>query len=173
MGESKIIAFSLQTLFELGIQWIALLIIIAVMAKFLYKPVLDFIEKRRQFIKDQIDEAEKRKSSATTMQGEYEGKLKHIQKEADNILSSARQQAIKKEEDIINQAKIEAEEIKKRALEAIALEEARVRDEIKNEMIEVATLMANKFVKVSIDEKEQKTLINNTIKEMGDVQWLS
>lgn len=43
---------------------------------------------------------------------------------------------------------------------------------MKAEMIEVASLMASKFVAASMDENKQNELVDEMIKEMGDVQWL-
>ena len=55
----------------------------------------------------------------------------------------------------------------------IKLEQERVRAEMKAEMIEVATLMAGKFVASAMDEAKQNELITEIIGEMGDVQWLN
>ncbi|MGL4798021.1 MAG: F0F1 ATP synthase subunit B [Cellulosilyticaceae bacterium] len=170
---SKIIEFSWSTLFELGIQWIALLLIIFVMAKLLFKPVTEFLEKRQAFIKGELDEATAKKADANALKDDYENKLKNIEDEANALLSDARTRALKREEEIIAEAKKEAEAIKARAMEDIKLEEARVRSEMKQEMIEVAGLMAGKFVETSMDETKQQQLIDEMMKEMGDVQWLS
>ena len=66
----------------------------------------------------------------------------------------------------------EAEVIKTKAFKDIELEKERVQAEMKAEMIEVASLMASKFVAASMDENKQNELVDEMIKEMGDVQWL-
>ena len=45
--------------------------------------------------------------------------------------------------------------------------------EIKQQIIEVATLMAGKIVTVSLDDEDQANLIQETLKEMGEETWLS
>ncbi len=171
--DSKIIEFSLQTLWELGVQWFALLLIIFVMAKLLFKPVSEFIEKRRAFIQGEIEEATRNKSDAIELKNDYDGKIKTIQQEADSILADARQKALQREEQVLVAAREEADAIKARALKEIELEQVRVRTEIKEEMVEVAGLMASKFVASTIDTQKQNELIDDMIKEMGDVQWLN
>ncbi|MFQ9695821.1 MAG: hypothetical protein ACLRY5_03210 [Zhenhengia sp.] len=62
--------------------------------------------------------------------------------------------------------------LKTKAFKDIELEKERVQAEMKAEMIEVASLMASKFVAASMDENKQNELVDEMIKEMGDVQWL-
>ena len=55
----------------------------------------------------------------------------------------------------------------------MALEKDKVRDEMKQEMVQVASLMAGRFVSESISEETQAKLIDDTLKEMGDETWQS
>ena len=55
----------------------------------------------------------------------------------------------------------------------IDLEKNRVRDEVKNEMVDIARAMAGKIVSDSIDERKQESLITETLEEMGDETWRS
>ena len=87
------------------------------------------------------------------------------------ILSSARKRAVKNEENIIAEAKEEAGRIIDRANSEAELEKERVKDEVKQEIIGVATAMAGKFVASSLDESTQASLIDETLKEMGDDTW--
>ena len=80
---------------------------------------------------------------------------------------------MKKENDIINEAKEEASRILDRANHEVELEKSKVKDEVKQEMISVATAMAGKIVASSLDDDKQSQLIADTLKEMGDETWLS
>ena len=53
----------------------------------------------------------------------------------------------------------------------MALEKDKVRDEMKQEIVHVASAMAGKFVAASMDEDKQAQLIDETLKEMGDETW--
>lgn len=169
---SKIIEFSLPTGFEWVFQVLALIIIIIILKALLFKPVSDFIEKRRLAIAADVNNAASAKKSANELKMEYESKLKHINDEADDILKSARVKALEREATIIKEAKVEAQAIKDKAKADTALELERVRAEMKNEMINVATLMASKFVKSELSNQKQEQFIEEIIDEMGDVSWL-
>ena len=88
-------------------------------------------------------------------------------------MSEARKKAMKNEEKIIADAKAEAARIIERANAEIELEKKKAADEMKKEIIEVATIMANKVVAASIDKKTQDALIEETLREIGDKTWLS
>ena len=79
---------------------------------------------------------------------------------------------MKKEEEIVAQAKEEAARIISRANAEVELEKKKVKDEVKTEMIAVATAMAAKIITKSVDAKKQEALIEETLKEMGDQTWL-
>lgn len=170
---SKIIEFSMTTVWEWFWQVLALFLIIVILKKLLFQPVSDFIEKRRQLIAEEVNTASSQKKQADALKIEYERKIKDINREADTILKDARAKALTREAEIIEAAKTEAQNIKHKATEDIKLEQEKVKDEIKTQMIEVANLMAGKFVQSSIDESKQTQLISEIIDEMGDVQWLS
>ena len=72
---------------------------------------------------------------------------------------------------IVEEAKEEASRIIKRANEEAILEKKRAMDEMKQEVIGIASMMAQKVVSASIDTTIQDTLVEETLKEMGDSTW--
>jgi F-type H+-transporting ATPase subunit b len=60
-----------------------------------------------------------------------------------------------------------------RANAEIELEKKRALDDMKQEMIAIASMMAQKVVSASIDTEVQESLIDETLKEMGENTWLS
>ena len=100
-------------------------------------------------------------------------KIKNVQKETDEILSEARKKALKKESVMLEEAREEAAQIVARANREVELEKSKVKDEMKQEIINVATAMAGKIVASSLDESKQSQLLADTLEEMGDETWLS
>lgn len=131
------------------------------------------LKKRKERIENDIETAKQNKEDALALKSEYEAKLKEADKEVERILSEARKKALKKEETIIAEAKEEAARIIARAQNEIELEEKRAMDDMKKEMIQVASMMACKVVAQSIDVQIQDTLIEETLKEMGENTWQS
>jgi F-type H+-transporting ATPase subunit b len=120
-----------------------------------------------------METAAKDKADASRFKEEYDAKLKNVDVESEEILSEARKKALKKESDIVNEAKGEANRILDRANREVELEKNKVKDEVKQEMITVAAAMAGKIVAASLDEEKQSQLVADTLKEMGDETWLS
>ena len=75
--------------------------------------------------------------------------------------------------EIVAEAKEEAARIITRANNEIELERKRALDDMKQEMIQIASLMAQKAVAASITTDIQDTLVEETLKEMGESTWLS
>ena len=139
----------------------------------LFNPVRKMLHDRQDKIKNDINDALTDKEEAAALKVQYDEKLKNIEKEAEAILSEARSKALKNEARIIDEAKEEATRIIRRANEEAELEKKRAMDDMKQEMITIASMMAGKVVAASIDTTVQDTLVEETLKEMGDSTWLN
>ena len=84
-----------------------------------------------------------------------------------------KRQAMHNETKIIDEAKAEAARIIERANVEAELEKQKVADEVKQQIVTVAAVMASKLVARSIDEKDSNALIEETLNEMGEKTWLS
>ena len=169
----RIFELDAQLLFDSAIVAINIFILFTVFSYLLFEPVRNMLDKRRNKIQSDIDTALQDKEDAAALKAQYDDKLRQIDKEAEVILSEARQKALRNEQRIIDEAKEEARRIIKHAQEEALLEQKRAMDDVKKEIITVAGLMAQKVVSASIDTKVQDTLIEETLKEMGDSTWLS
>ena len=94
-------------------------------------------------------------------------------KEADAILEEARRKGKAKEAEIIQEAKAEAARIVERGNREVELERKKALDDMKQEIVSIASLIAEKVVASSIDMKVQDELIEETLKEMGESTWQS
>lgn len=167
----RIFGLDAQTLFDTAVTLISMLVLFMLLSYLLFNPARELIKKRRELIEQDIKEAREDKEQAAVYKDEYDSRLKNIQSEADEIMSATRKKAKKQETEIVNEAKEEAGRIIKRAEKEAELEKNKARDEIKQEIISVATLMAGKMIDVSIDEATQNELIDTTLREMGDKTW--
>lgn len=171
----------MERLFDLDVQLvndvvllaIAVFFLFLIMSNKLFNPARKLLQDRKDGIARDIADAKKDKEEAEKLRLEYEAKLKDINKERDAILAEARQKALKNETKIISDAKEEAAAIITRASEEAELEKKKVADEVKQEMISVAAVMASKVVAANIDTTIQNTLVEQTLKEMGENTWLN
>ena len=162
-----------QLLFDTALLAIAVFFLVLAMSYLLFNPARKLLKDRQERISNDIDSAKEDKESAAALKAEYEAKLKEVDKEAEEILAEARQKAMKNQAKIIDEAKEEASRIVKRAQEEAELEKKHAMDDMKQEMITVAAMMAQKVVAASIDTNIQSTLVDETLKEMGESTWLS
>ena len=162
-----------QLLFDTALLAIAVFFLVLAMSYLLFNPARKLLKDRQERISNDIDSAKEDKESAAALKAEYEAKLKEVDKEAEGILAEARQKAMKNQDKIIDEAKEEASRIVKRAQEEAELEKKHAMDDMKQEMIAVAAMMAQKVVAASIDTNIQSTLVDETLKEMGESTWLS
>ena len=162
-----------QLLADSTLTLIAVFVLLAVMSYFLFNPARKMLNERQAKIQGELADAASNMEEAKRLREEYEAKLRDVNKEVESILSDARKRALANENQIVAQAKEEAARIMERARTEAELEKQKVSDEVKKEIISVASLMAGKVVAASIDTKVQNQLIDETLKEMGKDTWLN
>ena len=155
---TRLFNLDFQLLHDTVLLAIAIFFLFLALSYLLFNPVRKMLKDRQEKIATDIDTALADKKDAAALKAEYEAKLKNIDKEAEQILSEARQKALKNEAKIVDEAKEEAARIIQRA---------------KQEMITVASMMAAKVVAANIDATVQDTLVEETLKEMGESTWQS
>jgi F-type H+-transporting ATPase subunit b len=165
----RIFGLDAQLLFDILIQGFAVFLLFIFVGYLLVDPVRKMLEERQNKIESDIANAEKDKEDAAKLKAEYDAKLKAADSEVSDMLSAARKKALKNEENIV----AEAARIIRGANQEAELEKNKVKDEVKQEIISVATVMAGKIVATSLDDKKQAELVDATLKEMGDDTWLS
>lgn len=171
--EPRLFDLDLQLLADSVLMMIAIFVLFLFASYFLFNPAREFLKKRQDKIKGELESAAQDMEDAQALKAEYEGKLKNIEKEADEILSEARKKALANENKIVTQAREEAARIIERAKVEAELEKQKAADDVKREMVVLASIMAGKVVKASIDTNVQENLINETLKEIGENTWLS
>ena len=174
-GESMSRLFDLdwQLLADSLLMIIAIFVLFLILSYFLFNPARKMLNSRREKIQNELQTAKEAMENAQNLKKEYEAKLKDVDKEAEGILSEARRKALGSENQIVAQAKEEAARILERARVEAQLEKQKLSDDVKKEIISVASIMAGKVVSASMDTVVQNQLIDETIKEMGDKTWLN
>ena len=169
----RLFTLDAQFLFDTIVLALSMLLLFTALSYLLFHPVRDLLEKRKQRIVEEQETAKREKEEAIAYKEEYEKKLQEADKEVQVILSDARKKAMKNEAAIVAEAKEEAARVMARANTEIDLEKKRALDDMKQEMITIASMMAQKVVSASIDTEVQESLIDETLKEMGENTWLS
>lgn len=170
---SRLFNLDFQLLHDSVLTLIAVFVLFLGGSFFFFNPARKFLEKRKQGIADDIESARKEKEEAELLKNQYEEKLKNVDAEVEGILSDARQRALANENRIIADARDEAGKIIDNAHREANLEKQKVADDIKEEVISVAGAMAGKIVASSLSEADQRRMLDETLKGLGENTWLN
>ncbi|WP_313580082.1 F0F1 ATP synthase subunit B [Lacrimispora sp.] len=169
----RLLGFDPQLLFDSFVTGINVFILFFALSYMLFNPVREVLEKRRQRIAGELKNAADDKEAARAMKEEYEARLLEVKKEAEGILEDARKRAKQREAEIITEAREEADRIVTRGSREVELERKKALDDMKEQIISIASVMAGKVVAASIDTTVQDALIDETLKDMGESTWQS
>ena len=166
-------AMILGSLIEPGlglIVWttIVFILLLVILAKFAWKPILTAIKTREQGITDALASADRALNEVRELKSNNERLLAEGRAERDNLLKEAREM----KESIINEAKSkatkDAERIMQTAREQIINEKNAAITDLKNQVATLSIEIAEKILRseLSSDEK-QKALVNNLMKDVN------
>ena len=144
------------------------IILFTVLKRFLFKPVMKMIEDRQQEIDGLYEDADAAKQQARQLQAEYEEKLADARQTGERIVKEATARGKAREEEIVRQANDEATAIRQKAAQDADREKKKAMNEAKGEIADMAVEIAEKVVGYSLDLKDQSTLVDRFIDELGD-----
>ncbi len=161
----ELITPSVGTMFWGGIVFILLLILLA---KFAWKPMLTAVKEREQSIAESLELADKTKHEMQQLQAQNEKLLKEARVERDNIIKEANEVSKKLVAEARDSAKVEANKIIEDAQKAITNEKNQAMAEIKTHVAALSLEIAEKIIKgeLSSDDK-QKTLANQLVEDIN------
>ena len=146
-----------------------LLILMAGVKHFLFKPVQDILAKRAKEVEDTYEKAETAKTDAEAMQTEYRQRLADAKSEANEIVKAANATAAVQAEQLVDEAQREAVAIKRRAEQDIESERKKAAMELKGDISALALELAGKVVEKELDASTQQSLIDDFIGDLGDL----
>lgn len=167
----RLFGLDAQLIFEIVLSMIAVFVLFLALSYILFNPVRDMLKKRQEMVQETKDTANREKEDALKLKAEYDAKIQNAEADAEEILNEARKRALKNERVIVDEAKEEAARIIASANVQIELEKKKAMDDLKQEVVSIAAMMAGKMVAVSMDEKIMNQLLEDTLKEMGDDTW--
>jgi F-type H+-transporting ATPase subunit b len=170
-GYPRILDFDIFTVIDASVILINVAFIIFILSWLLYKPVLNFLNTRKERIENELKKAADDMQNAAENRTLYEGKLKNIAVERDDILEAARKLAGQKESEIIEEAGREATLIMDRAKLEIEREKEKAKEEMRVQIIQISSLMAERLLGGGMDAAVKDRLLNEAITELGDAVW--
>ena len=144
------------------------LVILAVLLRiFLWKPVLGILEKRRETIQKDLDEAAQTNREAQAVKAEYEASLTGARQESAALVEQAKTQAGERYDAILAQADADADAIRAKARADAQAEREQMFSEAKNELADLAILAASKLMGGTVDQETDRRILDEWLSDMG------
>lgn len=133
-------------------------ILLFLLTKFAWKPILNMVNQREQAIAESLELAKKTKAEMQALQAQNESLLKEAKAERDAIIKDAREVSTKMIADAKDKAKVEADKMVADARMAIQTEKDAAMADVKNQISTLAIEVAEKVIRtaVSSDDKQKE-----------------
>lgn len=149
-------------------QIINFLAIMALLRMFLYEPVLNMLEERREKIRESLSAADKARAEAAAKTAENEKIIADARRDAQRIIGQAQETAKRREADILAGAQKEAAAIKERAQSEIEYERQQVMSSVRDQVAELSLAIARKTIGASlVDKRAHARIVNEVLAEVG------
>jgi len=147
-------------------QLITFLLLLWLLGKVAWKPILRALEERERTIKDSLDEARGAREEALGLVEEHKRKLQSAQTEAAEILAVGRREAEALRASLMEKSRAEADELLSRARGAIEGEKKAALIELRGVAAELAVAAAGKLLEANLSDQKQRELAERAIAEL-------
>jgi F-type H+-transporting ATPase subunit b len=143
------------------------LILLAVLGRFAWKPIVAQVRQREQVIADAVRKAEKRERDSADLLESYRQRLERADADAADVLAQGRREAAQLRDQIIQTARDEAAASVRKAREEIDQAKRTALKELRLSTVEMATDMAGQILGRNLDADDQARLLAESTDEIG------
>jgi F-type H+-transporting ATPase subunit b len=158
---------------KLGINWALLvsqlfnvIILIWLLTRFLYQPVLNMLNERTRRVQESLAEAEQVKQQLANARQDYDAEIARARQESAGILAQAQERARVQEAEIVAQARAEADRIRQEAREQAVQERDQLLREVKGQVAELVMLTASKVLGAELSAGGHDRLIEESLSQL-------
>ncbi|HKJ68014.1 MAG TPA: F0F1 ATP synthase subunit B [bacterium] len=146
---------------------ITFVILLFLLRKVAWKPILTMIDERERTIRDSLDQAEQARNEAEEKLRAYEQRLAEARKEARNIIAEGKESAEKIRDDIVKEAQEQQQHMLDDARRQINAEREKAIQEIRESVANIAISAASKIIGRQLDEQAHVDIIERSLQDMG------
>ena len=167
-GEAKGLQFDKQlTLVTIGVSIGVFLLLLIVLGKFAWKPILAGLQQREDTIRKALDDAEEAHNRAKALIAEYEAKIDKAREEAQAVFDEARRDADEIRTQIEANAKLRASETVERAQREIGQLTAKAWDGFVKDAASIATEAAGRIIKQELTADGHAAIVASVVTEVA------
>lgn len=145
-----------------------LLIVTLILKRFLFKPVNAVLEQRQAEIGGMYQKAEDAQKEAQALKQAYDERMSGARREADELIAAAQDSARRRGDEIVENARGEAVQLRRRAEEDIELQKRKALREARDELADMAVDIAGRVVEREVTREDHDRLVEEFIKSAGD-----
>ncbi|MBN2572668.1 MAG: F0F1 ATP synthase subunit B [Ignavibacteriales bacterium] len=146
---------------------VTFIIVLFILKKFAWKPILKSLENREDFIRDSLDKANKAKEEAENLTKISNDRIRQVENEAKEILSQGREYSEKVKKQILDDTKNETKKMIEDAKDEIEKMKEDAFNTLKSQIALIAIESAEKVIQEKLDKEKHTQIINNYIDNMS------
>jgi F-type H+-transporting ATPase subunit b len=146
--------------------WITFGVLLLILYKVAWKPILSNIDKREKTIQESLDKAHKAQEEAELLLEKHEQLMQNAEREAQKLLKENRELSEKSRQEIINEARIGAENILEKAKAEIEKEKESALTALRGEIADLTIEATKKIIGQALDESKHRELVKDFIQKM-------
>ena len=145
---------------------VTFLVLVALLAKFAWGPLLQALESRQDRIRKSLEDADRARQELERLQTESAKMMQQARVEAESIVTQTRSDAERLREELKQKAKEEADNILRNAQHQIQLQTRQAIQQIRHEVADIAVLLASKVLERNLAKEDNARLIDETLKQI-------
>jgi len=142
------------------------LVLLALLTKFAWRPLLEALETRQNAIRKSLDDAQQAKVELDRLNVESGHIIQRARVDADAIISQSRVDGDRLREEIRAKARTDADHIVKNAERQIQLETSRALEQIRREAVDLSVMIASKIIQRNISKDDNERLIDEALRQV-------
>ena len=145
---------------------VTFLVLLTLLAKFAWGPLLQALESRQNAIRKSLDDAQQAKQELERLNQESAQIIRQARVDAEAIVTKSRADAERLREEMRQKARTEADGIVKNAERQIQLETQRALQQIRHEAIDLSVQIASKLLQRNLTKEDNERLIEDALKQV-------
>lgn len=152
---------------------INLVVLFFILKKLLFKPVMNFMDKRKATIQDGLTQAENKMTEANNLIDEYNSKIESYENEASELIANAKKQASVEAQKIIVAAENKAKDILDDSKNTVDMHVSKAMKNLNNKIASIAIAVAGKIIGVKVDSKKDREMVDGFIEKIVEEEGVA
>jgi F-type H+-transporting ATPase subunit b len=150
----------------LFLTWVTFFILLVILYKYAWKPILQALDAREAGIRKAVEEAEKTRAEYEKIEETRKRLIAEAQEQSKEIIEQSRKAAVNAAKVIEQKTKEQAEIVMENAQREIRSEKEKAEATLREESARVAVALASKIIEENLDNEKNQKLVNRLIKEI-------